>query len=169
MWGFFSRDPTKELANFEIQEQVQFDPQIQERTIWTLNNCKRKSNSVLPGGSSQPQQNQDSLFSVFSFQLRQGQENLFQSAKNGFKRSKMLRHPSLLMFQDGVENDKSVFIVTERVQPLFNYLQESKENDAQRMNEISWGLYQIAVKKSLFLIIYFILILDCVKFYQFRL
>lgn len=147
MWGFFSRDPTKDLANFEIQEQVQFDPQVQERTIWTLNNCKRKSNSVLPVGSSQPQQNQDSLYSVFSFQFRQGQENLFQSAKNGFKRSKMLRHPSLLMFQDGVENDKSIFIVTERVQPLFNYLQESKENDAQRMNEISWGLYQIAVNK----------------------
>ncbi|CAF0712601.1 unnamed protein product [Brachionus calyciflorus] len=144
MWGFFSKDPSKDLVNFEIQEQIQLDPLIQERSIWNLNNCKRKSSSVLPVASAQPQQNQDSLYSVFSCHLRQGQENLFQSAKNGFKRTKMLRHPNMLMFQDGVENDKSVFIVTERVQPLLTYLKESKENDAQRLNEISWGLYQIA-------------------------
>jgi SCY1-like protein 1 len=60
----------------------------------------------------------------------------------------MLRHPNILMFQDGVESDKAVFVVTERVQPLFNYLRESKDNESQKENEISWGLYQIAVKHS---------------------
>jgi SCY1-like protein 1 len=66
------------------------------------------------------------------------------AAKNAFKRMKMLRHPNVLMFQDGVENDKAVFIATERVQPLYNYLKESKESDSQKHNEIAWGLYQIA-------------------------
>lgn len=58
----------------------------------------------------------------------------------------MLRHPNILMFQDGVESDKAVYIVTERVQTLYNYLKESKESDSQKENEISWGLYQIAVR-----------------------
>ncbi len=49
------------------------------------------------------------------------------------------------MFQDGVESDKLVQIVTERVTPLFNYLNESKDNESQKENEISWGLHQIAV------------------------
>ena len=49
------------------------------------------------------------------------------------------------MYQDGIENEKCVYIVTERVQPLYNYLRESKDNDSQKENEIAWGLYQIAV------------------------
>lgn len=57
----------------------------------------------------------------------------------------MLRHPNILMFQDGVESDKSVQIVTERVQPLLSYLGESLDNQAQKEVAISWGLYQIAV------------------------
>ena len=58
---------------------------------------------------------------------------------------KMLRHPNILMFQDGLETDKSVFIVSERVQTLYSYLNESKENASQKENEIAWGLHQIAV------------------------
>ena len=57
----------------------------------------------------------------------------------------MLRHPNILMFQDGVDSDKAVYIVTERVQPLYNYLKESNESTSQKENEISYGLYQIAV------------------------
>ena len=52
------------------------------------------------------------------------------------------------MYQDGIESDKCVYIVTERVQPLFNYLRESKDNQSQRENEISWGLHQIAVSTA---------------------
>jgi SCY1-like protein 1 len=63
---------------------------------------------------------------------------------------KMLRHPNILMFQEGVDSDKAVFIATERVQPLYTYLRESKDNDSQKENEISWGLYQIAVINLIF-------------------
>ncbi len=58
---------------------------------------------------------------------------------------KMLRHPNILMFVDGVESDKGIFIATERVKPLYDYLIDSKESDSQKENEISYGLYQIAV------------------------
>jgi SCY1-like protein 1 len=67
------------------------------------------------------------------------------AAKNGIKRTKMLRHPNVLMFQDGVDSEKAVFIATERVQPLYLYLKESNESESLKENEISWGLYQIAV------------------------
>ena len=70
-----------------------------------------------------------------------------QFAKNGIKRMKMLRHPNILMYQDGIENDKCIYIVTERVQPLYNYLRDSKDSDSHKENEIVWGLYQIAVNK----------------------
>ncbi len=49
------------------------------------------------------------------------------------------------MFIDGIESEKGVFIATERVKPLYNYLNESKESDSQKENEISYGLYQISV------------------------
>ncbi len=60
---------------------------------------------------------------------------------------KMLRHPNILMFVDGIESEKGVFIATERVKPLYIYLNDSKESDSQKENEISYGLYQIAVIK----------------------
>lgn len=65
-----------------------------------------------------------------------------------------MRHPNILLFQDGVDSDKAVFIVSERVQPLSSYLEESKDNESQKENEISWGLYQIAV--SFFHTVFFI-------------
>ena len=58
---------------------------------------------------------------------------------------KMLRHPNILQFEDGIESEKGVFIVTERVQPLYSYLNASTDSESQKANEISWGLYQIAV------------------------
>lgn len=67
------------------------------------------------------------------------------AAKNCYKRTKTLRHPNILLFQDGVDSEKAVYIVSERVQPLSTYLRESKDSESQKENEISWGLYQIAV------------------------
>ena len=70
MWGFFSKDPSKDLVNFEIQEQVQLDLELQEKTIWGLNNSKKKGSSA-PTGNSGPN---DLLYSVFSCQAKQGNE-----------------------------------------------------------------------------------------------
>ena len=64
---------------------------------------------------------------------------------------KMTRHPNVLQYNDGTETEKLVQIVTERVQPLSAYLNESKDNESQKLNEISWGLHQIAVRIVSFL------------------
>lgn len=66
-------------------------------------------------------------------------------AKNGFKRMKISRHPNLLTYLDGLETDKAVYVVTERVQPLVTYFKESQDNESQKENEVAWGLHQVAV------------------------
>jgi hypothetical protein len=74
MWGFFSKDPSKDLVNCEIQEPVQLDFELQEKTVWSLNNAKKKGGLVPPAGqtSSAPV---ESLLTVFSCQAKQGNEN----------------------------------------------------------------------------------------------
>jgi hypothetical protein len=73
MWSFFSKDPSKDLVNFEIQEAIQVDPELQEKTIWSLNNAKKK-NTTNP-----PQTNE--LFSVFSYQVKPGNETWVRDKK----------------------------------------------------------------------------------------
>ena len=70
MWSFFSKDPSKELVNFEIQEPVALDHELQNKTIWSLNNAKKKGNAT----SSGPQQTGTELFTTFSCQSKPGNE-----------------------------------------------------------------------------------------------
>jgi hypothetical protein len=74
MWGFFSKDPSKDLVNFDIQEQVQIDFELQEKTIWSLNNAKKKGSIAAAAGPT-PNTPAESLFTVFSCQAKQGNEN----------------------------------------------------------------------------------------------
>jgi hypothetical protein len=75
MWSFFSKDPAKELVNFEIQEHIQLNAELQERTIWNLSNAKKK------GASTAPLPANDSLYSVFGYQVKQGNEHWVNRAK----------------------------------------------------------------------------------------
>jgi hypothetical protein len=63
------KDPAKDLVNFEIQEPVQLNAELQERTIWNLSNAKKK------GASAAPLPANDSLYRVFSYQVKQGNEH----------------------------------------------------------------------------------------------
>ena len=79
MWSFFSKDPTKELVNFEIQEPVQLEPELQEKTIWSLNNAKRKGGPAAPNipGATQAA---EPLSTVFSYQMKPGNESWVSAA-----------------------------------------------------------------------------------------
>ena len=73
MWSFFSKDPSKDLVNYDLQEQVQLDFDLQERSIWNIFNAKKKGTlaaNTAPGS----QQTVDSLFTVFAYQLKPGNE-----------------------------------------------------------------------------------------------
>ncbi|KAM9833591.1 N-terminal kinase-like protein isoform X1 [Syngnathus typhle] len=126
MWSFFARDPVKDFA-YEIL------PDSQEKSgIWSLHRGKRKSNA-------EP-------VSVFVHEVAQGSEQQTQLAKAAFKRMKTLRHPNILAYVDGLETEKSLYLVTEPVTPLAVHLKGVPSE-----LEVSWGLHQI-IKALSFLI-----------------
>uniref|UniRef100_A0A3B4UXJ6 N-terminal kinase-like protein n=1 Tax=Seriola dumerili TaxID=41447 RepID=A0A3B4UXJ6_SERDU len=131
MWSFFARDPVKDFA-YEIL------PDTQEKSgIWTLHRGKRKT-------SGEP-------VSVFVYEVAQGTELQTQLAKAAFKRMKTLRHPNILAYVDGLETEKSLYLVTEQVTPLAVHLKAQAEKGGVGELEISWGLHQI-VKALSFLV-----------------
>ena len=88
MWSFFSKDPSKDL-NFELQECISAGV-LEDKTIWSIHNGKKKGSPT-------------DLVTIFAFQARQGNESWLQVAKNGYKRMKIVRHPNVLTFIDGLE------------------------------------------------------------------
>ncbi|XP_067104118.1 N-terminal kinase-like protein isoform X3 [Osmerus mordax] len=131
MWSFFARDPVKDF-NYEIL------PDTQESSgIWTLHRGKRKT-----GGEP---------VSVFVYEVAQGTEEQTQLAKSAFKRMKTLRHPNILAYVDGLETEKSLYLVTEQVTPLAAHLKAQAERGGSGELEVSWGLHQI-VKALSFLV-----------------
>nr|XP_046262977.1 N-terminal kinase-like protein [Scatophagus argus] len=131
MWSFFARDPVKDFA-YEIL------PDTQEKSgIWTLHRGKRKTNG-------EP-------VSVFVYEVAQGTEQQTQLAKAAFKRMKTLRHPNILAYVDGLETEKSLYLVTEQVTPLAVHLKAKAEKGGAGDLEVSWGLHQI-VKALSFLV-----------------
>ncbi|KAK0138971.1 N-terminal kinase-like protein [Merluccius polli] len=131
MWSFFARDPVKDFA-YEIL------PDTQETSgLWTLHRGKRKTNG-------EP-------VSVFVYEVSQGTEQQTQLAKAAFKRMKTLRHPNILAYVDGLETEKSLYLVTEQVRPLAIHLKAQAEKGVSGELEVSWGLHQI-VKALSFLV-----------------
>ncbi|XP_068596978.1 N-terminal kinase-like protein [Brachionichthys hirsutus] len=131
MWSFFARDPVKDFS-YEIL------PDTQEKTgIWTLHRGKRKTNG-------EP-------VSVFVYDVTQGTEQQTQLAKAAFKRMKTLRHPNILAYVDGLETEKSLYLVTEQVTPLAVHLKAQAEKGGAGDLQVCWGLHQI-VKALNFLI-----------------
>uniref|UniRef100_A0A674D5F4 N-terminal kinase-like protein n=1 Tax=Salmo trutta TaxID=8032 RepID=A0A674D5F4_SALTR len=131
MWSFFARDPVKDF-NYEIL------PDTQDTSgIWTLHRGKRKT-----GGEP---------LSVFVYEVSTGTEEQTQLAKAAFKRMKTLRHPNILAYVDGLETEKSLYLVTEQVTPLAAHLKAQSERGGSGELEVSWGLHQ-TVKALSFLV-----------------
>ncbi|XP_061756157.1 N-terminal kinase-like protein [Nerophis ophidion] len=126
MWSFFARDPVKDFA-YDISADSP-----EKCGLWSLHRGKRKSNG-------EP-------VSVFVYEVAQGSELQTQLAKAAFKRMKTLRHPNILAYVDGLETEKSLYLVTEPVTPLAIHL----KNGPGEL-EVSWGLHQI-IKAVSFLV-----------------
>ncbi|CAF1072156.1 unnamed protein product [Adineta ricciae] len=132
MWGsFFSggKDPLKDLG-YEILPDSS-PTSNNSRSIWTILNGKKKATG--------------DLVTIFSCQ----NDAYIQLAKAALKRMKTLRHPNILVYLDGVESDKAVYVVTEKAMPLETYLNELKSNNnvanfnSEHLLEIAWGLQQL--------------------------
>ncbi|KAG7280871.1 hypothetical protein CRUP_035181 [Coryphaenoides rupestris] len=107
MWSFFARDPVKDFA-YELL------PDTPESSgVWTLHRGKRKTNGE--------------LVSVFVYEVAQNSEQQTLIAKAAFKRMKTLRHPNILAYVDGLETEKSLYLVTEQVTLLASHLKAQGE------------------------------------------
>eukprot|EP00924_Labyrinthula_sp_SR-Ha-C_P004628 snap_masked-scaffold_1-processed-gene-6.30-mRNA-1 protein AED:0.43 eAED:0.43 QI:0/0/0/0.5/1/1/2/0/709 len=64
---------------------------------------------------------------------------IWELAKNFFKRSKILRHPNLLTFLDGIETSDLIIIVTEKSLPLSDFLTANLLTKQELQMILSWG------------------------------
>jgi SCY1-like protein 1 len=71
------------------------------------------------------------------FQLELGKANA--------KKLRVLRHPNVLKYLDSAESEKCVYIATERVVPLQQYLQSSFATGKKKELMLCWGIHQILV------------------------
>ncbi|XP_043214943.1 N-terminal kinase-like protein [Amphibalanus amphitrite] len=124
MWSFFSRDPAKDFA-FDIGEPVKG---LENRSFWRLHKGRRK-------GTTQD-------VSVFVCDAKDSPAQL-ELAKTAVKRLKTLRHPGVVTYIDSTETDKLVYLATEPVTPLEEWLENCSVTAKQRDLAISWGLLQI--------------------------
>ncbi|XP_055339833.1 N-terminal kinase-like protein [Paramacrobiotus metropolitanus] len=121
--SIFSRDPIKAFE-YEAQDVVL---SYSGCSFWTLHKGIKK-------GSGEE-------FSIFVYDAQKQGESWLSAAKASLKRLKTMRHPNILTYVDGLETDKIVYIVTEPVTPLSEYLLKcTKKND----HLLAWGLFQIA-------------------------
>ncbi|XP_006460920.1 hypothetical protein AGABI2DRAFT_69620 [Agaricus bisporus var. bisporus H97] len=85
--------------------------------------------------------------SVFEYDLSDSTRPNFKAfAQNALKKLRTIRHPDVLKFIDAVESDTSIFIMTERVQPLSNALPTWISRSSQEREEwLLWGLHRVSV------------------------
>lgn len=113
---------------------------------------------VTPTSTSQLETNQNSIWtlydginpknsskiSIFEFNIHEPKTQRYELlARNAFKKLKLIKFPGIITIFDFIENDSNLYIITERVVPLSNYLEVNNlSNDA-----LVAGLYSI--EKSL--------------------
>lgn len=85
--------------------------------------------------------------SVFEYEFSDPSRRNFKAfAQNALKKLRTTRHPDVLKFMDAVESDTSIYIMTERVQPLSSTLPTWASRKTQEKEDwLLWGLHRISV------------------------
>ena len=123
---------TSASSPFEVGHQVPCC--VNTKWHWKLHEGKHR-------GSSGP----GAAVSIFRAETGGVGGAVAEMSANAFTRTKTLRHPQLLEFVNGTETDKERVVVTERVSPLVEWLEEAAEKTtaAQRVAYVAWGLYSL--------------------------
>lgn len=126
------------LANYTMGDIVPtYDPG--HRGIWTMKTGqpKKGASSSGPNGVSGP-------ITIFEYDPKRVQNGREPFAKNGLRRTKTLRHPSILSYIDSAEPTaggvSSVIIATEYGTPL----EDSLEDLRRFPSAVAWGILQVA-------------------------
>ncbi|KAG9049550.1 hypothetical protein FS837_009888, partial [Tulasnella sp. UAMH 9824] len=113
---------------FSLGEKVS---SFEGKTIWSLHDATKRDDG--------------SQVSVFVFDANApGKRNVLPLAKNALKKLRTTRHPDVLKFIDVVETETTVYIVTERVQPLSKAISSWQSKPAKEREEwLIWGLHRV--------------------------
>eukprot|EP00912_Choanoflagellata_sp_UC4_P000384 UC4_evm5s236 len=84
---------------------------------------------------------------IFSMDSTMVSAERFEAGRNSLKRLKTLRHPNILKFIDSMETDSKIYLVTEAVIPLKEYLDDKEGGNKLG---ISWGIRQVTCAVELF-------------------
>ncbi|GEQ69136.1 hypothetical protein JCM33374_g2807 [Metschnikowia sp. JCM 33374] len=117
---------------YTIKEKV-VDPSVasypENRSVWTVHNGINPKN--------------DSQVSIFEFNLKDPANfNKAKLAINCFKKSKSIKFPGILSVVDFIENDSFLYVVTERITPLTEYLQQNGNKVSQDAK--IYGIYNVS-------------------------
>lgn len=129
MWGFLSKDPTKDFP-YELGEQVG-QVALENKSVWKLHNGKQR------GGSQDP-------VSIFVCDTKYGASSTqLDVARAAVKRLKTLRHPSVLTYLADCDSSSSVLLATEPVLPLAEHLDVLEDRGPKRDYYLAWGIFQV--------------------------
>jgi SCY1-like protein 1 len=94
------------------------------------------------------EQDDSSPVSVFFFDAAMSNRKaMLPLAKNALRKLRTIRHPDVLKFIDVAETESTIYIVTERVQPLGTVISSWGSKSASAREEwLIWGLHRIAVR-----------------------
>lgn len=97
-------------------------------------------------------QDDGSPVSVFEYEFGDtSRRNTKLFAQNSLRKLRTTRHPDVLKFMDAVESETTIYIMTERVRPLYSVLpQYSSKNSQEREDWLLWGLHRISVCRLIF-------------------
>lgn len=121
---------TGTVLPYTLKEKVIDESNSQlSNSIWTIyNGVKPKDGSPV---------------TVFEFQLkdpRNIERNYDKLARNAFKKAKLIKFPGTISIIDFIEDELSLYIVTEPVVPLLMYLSQHELSEDSKL----FGLYNIA-------------------------
>eukprot|EP00056_Hartaetosiga_gracilis_P005603 m.86723 g.86723 ORF g.86723 m.86723 type:complete len:217 (+) comp12222_c0_seq2:24-674(+) len=94
--------------------------------FWTLKDGRSKTDNK--------------LVSIFVFEKKHATEQEIAAAQHCVKKLRTMRHPNVVTFINTMENENVIYLVTEPVVPLHEFLISDTEKNPL---SVSWGLFQI--------------------------
>ena len=129
MWGFLSKDPSKDFP-YEVVGEPVGQVALDNKSVWRLHH-----------GKSRATQEQ---VSIFVCDTKGGASaTQLDVAAAAVKRLKTLRHPSVLTFLADCETPSSVLLATEPVLPLAEHLGVLMDRGPKREYYLAWGIFQV--------------------------
>ena len=125
-WNLIGKSGEGPGKDFQYDVGEKASTSFDTKSVWTLYHGKKRGTG--------------DIVSIFICDGKVSTPDELFLAKTGHKRLKTLRHPNIIKYLDGFESETLVYVVTEPVVPLLDFLDEE---DGRNSNLLAWGMYQV--------------------------